>query len=466
MSLIDILIILLYLFLVLYLGIRFYRDRESSALEFLLGGRRLTLPAFIMTLVSTWYGGILGVGEFSYRFGISNWLVFGVPYYVAALLFALFLANKVQQSRLYTIPQQLEEAYDTPTSLLGAIFVFIYSAPAAYILMLGVLLQFFFGWPLWIGIIIGAIISLVYVYAGGFQSIVKTDALQFALMFLGFIVLLSFCVVKYGGSLFLVTHLPHTHFVWHGGQGAMYIIMWFFIALSTLVEPAFYQRCYAAREPSVVKKGVIISVFFWVFFDFLTTMTGLYARAIFPDLANPVTVYLDLAKLILPVGLTGLFFAGLLATIMSTVDSYSLLAAMTLGRDFIWKLRKTPQERIPFYTRIGLLISTVFSILLAIYGKSVVELWKQLGSISTPALLVPVITSYFPKLHMSAAAAKMAVISGGLVSLVWTVVRQTHPAIDTGIFAIEPIFPGLAITIIIYGTDRIRGYLARSSSNF
>ena len=61
-----------------------WQSRTSSSLEYLLAGRRLTLWPFVATLVSTWYGGVLGVGEYSFRHGISNWLVMGVPYYLAA----------------------------------------------------------------------------------------------------------------------------------------------------------------------------------------------------------------------------------------------------------------------------------------------------------------------------------------------------------------------------------------------
>src|SRR5512141_1644625 len=60
----------------------------SNTIDYLLAGRSLTTPVFVMTLVSTWYGGILGVGEFSYLYGVSNWVVQGVPYYFFALIFA------------------------------------------------------------------------------------------------------------------------------------------------------------------------------------------------------------------------------------------------------------------------------------------------------------------------------------------------------------------------------------------
>ena len=64
--------------LVLYfavLGVVWLRARRAStrAVDYLVAGRAVTLPAFVATLVASWYGGILGVGEYSYRYGISNW---------------------------------------------------------------------------------------------------------------------------------------------------------------------------------------------------------------------------------------------------------------------------------------------------------------------------------------------------------------------------------------------------------
>ena len=96
MQAVDYFIVVCYLVVLLWLGLR-SRQRGNSgrtAVDFILDGRRLTLPAFVATLVSTWYGGILGVGEYTFLYGISNWLVFGVPYYAAALIFAFFLAKK------------------------------------------------------------------------------------------------------------------------------------------------------------------------------------------------------------------------------------------------------------------------------------------------------------------------------------------------------------------------------------
>ena len=107
LALVDHLLIGLYFLAVVVIGLRASRNRGTGdAVDFLLAGRSLTLPVFVMTLVSTWYGGILGVGEFSYRYGISNWALQGAPYYVFAAVFALLLAPRVRAVRARDHPRQ------------------------------------------------------------------------------------------------------------------------------------------------------------------------------------------------------------------------------------------------------------------------------------------------------------------------------------------------------------------------
>src|SRR5712691_6803123 len=98
---------------------------RSAAVDYLVAGRRVTLPAFVATLVATWYGGILGVGEYTWRYGIANWLVFGAPYYLGAALFALFLARRAREAELLTLPDLLERSYGRGAALVGAVAVFV-----------------------------------------------------------------------------------------------------------------------------------------------------------------------------------------------------------------------------------------------------------------------------------------------------------------------------------------------------
>lgn len=446
----DITIIFCYFLFILFIGIKLWRkERRSDVKSFLLAGRQLTLPSFVATLVSTWYGGILGVGEFSYKFGISNWLVFGVPYYFAAAIFGIFIAKNACSLELYTIPHQLEKAYGKTVSLIGAFFVFVMTVPAAYVLMLAVLLKFLFSLPLIWGLIIGTLISTCYVLIGGFKSVIRTDIVQFSLMFASFLILLPVAYFTYGGLNFLSSNLPANHLVWHGGQGAQYIIVWFFIALATLIEPSFYQRCFAAKTEKVAQRGIFYSIIFWIFFDFLTTFTGLYARAILPNLNDPVTSYLVLAQKLLPPVFFGLFLTGLLATIMSTIDSYSFLAAMTFGRDLLWRLKNEDStQNIKRYTRIGLILSGVLAIVIAYYAQSVIRIWKDLGSIGTPALMIPMVTSFFPKLRMDKKSVIVSIIGSALISGVWVFSKSFNAG--KYLLGIEPIYPGLGFAGVIF----------------
>jgi len=446
---IDYIIILSYLGVLLYLGLIRRLKNNATASDLIVGGRMLTLPAFVASLVSTWYGGILGVGEYSFRYGLSNWLVFGVPYYLAAFLFALFLAKKARQSEVLTIPDRLAQAYDNKTAVAGSIIIYFMTIPAAYILMLGVLGQYLFGWPFWLGVLLGTLFSIIYVFMGGFQSVVRTDLLQFVLMFVGFIILLVTVYITYGGLSFLHQAVPATHFTWNGGNSGWYIAIWYFIALATLIEPAFYQRCYAARSAKTARTGILISIACWAFFDFLTTFSGMYARAIVPNLADPLGSYPALALKVLPVGLLGLFALALLATVMSTVDSYSFIAASTFSNDIAWRLTKLNSRDLIGYTRFVLLISALLAVIVAIFFRSVVDIWHAFGSIGTPALLVPVFFSFVGKRRLPAGWAFSSILLSGGLSTVWLATKYFR--IDNSYwFGIEPIFPGLLLSVVIF----------------
>ncbi|MFQ5584243.1 MAG: sodium:solute symporter, partial [Calditrichia bacterium] len=392
----EILPIVLYLGFLLFLGLRSKSHKNLD--DFVLGSRLLTLPAFVATLVTTWYGGILGIGEFTYLYGLSNWLVFGVPYYIFAILFAFFLAPKIRSSGMLSIPDQFFKNYGRSSGFLGTVFTFFMTLPAAYVLMLGLLIQIFSGWPLWVCVILGALFSMVYVLTGGFRAVVRTDKFQFILMFGGFLILFFILFSRYGGLDFLQENLPAFHLSPLGGHSWQYILVWFFIASWTFIDPGFYQRCYAAKSPATAKTGILWSVFFWFVFDFLTTSTGLYARALFTDLNNPALSFPVLSHTILPPLLSGLFLTGLLATIMSTVDSLSLLSAITIGYDFLGKFRSGQRSPIDA-VRTGLVITAIISILVAVLIPSVVQIWYVLGTLFIPPMLLPLIACYFPRIR-------------------------------------------------------------------
>ena len=452
LTILDGFIIALYFFLLIWLSWK-KGWRSESEVDFLLSGRKVTIPAFVATLVSTWYGGILGVGEWSYQFGISQWLVFGVPFYIFSVLFAILLAGKIRLNDAFTIPEAVANRYNKSAGRLSALPVFILVSPAPYILMLGLLFQFLSGGeaPFLLYSSLVALFSVLYITIGGFGAVIKTDILQLILMFGGFIILLVFAVIEFGGFPTLLGSLPDQHLDITGGYSWQYIIVWFFIALWTFVDPSFHQRAAAAESPEVARKGIFISVGFWIVFDFLTCFTGLYAFAILGSgLEQPVLAYPMLAEEILPIGLFGLFILALIATIMSTMDSYLFISGQTLGRDYLaYYFPKTDPNKL---TRAGILTAAIIGILLTIAFPSVIDLWYVIGSVFIPGLLVPVMGVYLRPLKLRTPYVFVSIILCTVISLGWLLMGMyaDDPGLGYLYLGIEPFYPGLAAAIIIW----------------
>ena len=113
------------------------------------------------------------------------------------------------------------------------------------------------------------------------------------------------------------------------------------------------------------KGFLLISLIFWFAFDFMTTITGLYAYLHLKNLDNPAMSYPLLANDILPSVAKGFFFLGMIATIMSTLHSLLFISATTLGKDIICRMKKTKDEKNK-YTQLGILITSIVSFLIAV----------------------------------------------------------------------------------------------------
>ena len=437
-------VLVLYVAFLLYLVARLARPSVRDAAGYLLAGRALSLPAFVGTLVASWYGGILGVGEYGYRYGISNWLVFGVPYYVAALLFAFFIARRARRSPYVSIPDALRKNYGSGAGRIGGAVVFVMTAPAAYVLMIGTLFAFVFGTPVWLGILLGAFLSLGYVVRGGLRAVVRTDLLQFGLMFGAFATAVVYLAATRGVGP-LRDGVPASHWTWHGGNDAQYVIVWFFIALATLIEPAFYQRVFAAKSPETARKGIFVSVGFWVLFDSLSTTAALYARALLPEGSDPVLAFPALAALAFPGWLAALFFIGMLATIMSTVDTNGFIAASTLANLADRDAGDELSERAAARTRVGILGTGIWSVGLAMASESIVDLWHGLGSIGTPALLLPMLGCLYPRLRIRRGWIPVWILAPGVLAALWLLAR-VEGSFPLGV---QPIYVGLMASLAI-----------------
>ncbi len=450
------------LYLVFLLGAGFW-PRKQDTETYLIADRNLGLPIFVATLVATWYGGVLGVGEFVYTSGVVSWTANSLPYYIMALVFAIFLAKRVRQGSAtsYTIADKLELEYDRKTALLGALITFVYASPSAYVLMAGILLKMLFGWHLVPSILVGTFFSLVYVFRGGFLSDVRVNTVQFMLMFTGFAAAVYVCISHFGLQTILAPHaLPKDSLNLlgnpHNGQGAGYVIVWFFIALVTFTDPTFHQRCYAARTPGIAVKGILIAIGCWFAFDVMSTTTGLYARVLVPHLTDATFAYPELAEHVMPAGLKGLFYTGMLAPVMASLVSYTFVSALTVGRDFIWRLKSEPNaDSVPRYTRWGLAATAIMAVVVALLVPSVVEQWYAFGNVFVPAMLLPLLGAYTkdPRLKPPANFAFASMFAGGTVAMLCLIDGWMHGGMNDPSFPLgwQPMYTGLLACSIIYG---------------
>jgi SSS family solute:Na+ symporter len=302
-------------------------------------------------------------------------------------------------------------------------------------------------------VIASALFCILYIGARGFRSVVQTKGLQFAFMFGGFLMLLPIAAAHFGGLRALHAALPATMFTPLGGQRPGYVLAWYVIALQTLVEPTFFQRCFAAKTPRVGRIGLFVSILFFALFDGLTTFTGMYAHALLPNLSTGVDAYPALGELLLPAGLLGVFYAGMIATVMSTVDAYLFNAGITLSRDLLARVGSAAAGTIRG-ERAGLIGGAVIASAIALMSDSVVNLWYGFGSVGTAVLLTPLLGAFFPALRPRKSFATAGMAASGAVTLVWLLgaTRSGAPWLS-----IEPIFPGLAVA----GTFAGAGILVR-----
>ncbi len=433
---------------------RLKKSEKFDLLDHLIMGRRLTLPLFIATLVATWYGGIFGVTQIAFNKGIYNFITQGLFWYIAYIIFALFLVERIVSYKAVTLPDLVGKMFGPKSSKVAAVLNFFNVLPIAYVISLGIFIRSFTSLELNTSMILGLVIVLSYSVWGGLRSVIFSDIIQFFIMCIAVGLVLFFSIGEFGGLGFLKEKLPEHYFSVTSDQSYFQLFVWGFIALSTLVDPNFYQRCFAATDSKVAKKGIFLSTLIWFCFDICTTFGAMYAKAVIPE-ALSSEAYLIYSIQVLPEGLRGFFLAGILATILSTLDSYLFLAGTTLTYD----LSNEDHHENPFFHCIGILFVGAISLLMAnFFSGNIKMVWKTLGSYSAGCLLFPVLLGHFSKTKFSDNAfVATCLVSAALMS-VWSAIPRSGLLSD-----VDSLYIGIAASFIgLYGFNY---YFARQKSD-
>lgn len=401
---------------------------ELGTLELLLMGRKLTLPIFVATLVATWYGGIFGVTALAFEKGIYNLLTQGFFWYGTYIFFALFLVKKIRSQNVLTIPDLAMKLFGPRAGRITAALNFLNLLPLAYTISLGLFLQALFGWSLFMSTAVGVGVVTAWSIWGGFRAVVYSDIVQFFFMILAVFLVVVYAWAQFGSPLMLMETLPAAHFDWSGGESLGTTLIWGFIALSTLVDPNFYQRCLAADSDKTARRGILISTAIWFFFDCCTTLGAMYARHALPT-ANPQNAYLQFAIQLVPHGVRGLILAGVAAIILSTIDAYLFNAATCMSYDLF---KKKSEFRVwhHHFALVGVAIVSVFAGVQ--FEGDVVEVWKTMGSFSAACLLFPILVGQISPGKISEKQFCWAVSLGCIGIVSWKILNKFffHSSVD------------------------------------
>lgn len=428
----DLGIVALYLVGILVFGIVVSR-RITTFRDYFVAGGRMTTPLLICTLVSTYYGldVLLGSSEVSYQEGIVSWFVYARPYYLVIMLAALTVARRLRRHDFLSVPDVGAHFYGRGTQSVLAIASFVYSLPILGFMGMGIVLDVTMGIPFTWGVIIGAAVAVVYTILGGLLADALTDTVQFTLMCVTLGVAAAIALDSIGGVEVVRDRLAPSFFEPTGTYPPWVLIVFAGGALSALVEPAFYQRIFAAVSYRSVLVAMLIGVVLWAAFDWVVAILGMVARAENIE-TEPRYALLTVTLHALPMGAKGVFVASVLAAAMSTVDSYLLIAGGNLSYDLYrpWTSRSLDDRALLRITRHMIAVAAVMTVLLALFFQTVVSAWIFMSTTLIAAGLVPILAGLYAPRVATARAGLAASVSGLVVVVGYYVIVHAFGSFD------------------------------------
>ncbi|MEI4472833.1 sodium:solute symporter [Frigidibacter sp. MR17.24] len=350
----DIGVIVAYLAVTIAIGLWVAR-RTSTGDDLFLAGRSLGWGAIGFSLfasnISTTT--MIGLTGSAYSTGISSsafeWMS-GIPLLLLAFVFApLFL-----KARVTTTPEWLELRYSRRVRLYFSgltIFFTIFVDTAGGLYAGGVVMTTFFpGIPLWVACVAIGLFAGAYTASGGLAAVVYTDVLQAIVLIVGCGITAVLMFAALGFSWAEVTQaLPADHLSmvrpaddaglpWPGLFTGVWLLgFWYWVTNQYVV-----QRVLGARSLADAQRGALLGGALKILPLFIMVLPGAMAVPLLPDVPEPDMVFPVMITTILPAGLTGLVLAGLVAAIMSTVDSTLNSASTLVVHDFVATAERRP----------------------------------------------------------------------------------------------------------------------------
>ncbi len=403
----PVIVVCVVLYLTTCFGVGVWALRRTHTIaDFLVAGRSLGPTVVVIATMSSIMSGFGFVGGpgLVYDSGVSSlWMTFtctfGMPLAWILVGKRLRLLSEVRET--LTLPDAVAARYGgrLPRLLMAvAILLGVIGYLGAQVLAIGVVLVATLGVDLPVAMALGLGVLAFYSIAGGILAGVYTDLFQ-GLLMMGASIAVTYTAVKLGGGLGEISRTlwamdPEFIGPW-GSRGALASLSWYFLfAAGGVGQPHAITKFLMLKNIRDLKWGALLTGVSYALLSLLWMTIGLSMRTLVekglepplgdPDLAAPLFLLNHAPEL-----LAGIVFAGLLAAIMSTADSFLNLGAAAVVRDIPTALFGRPMRRELMWTRVATGALLAASAFFALYMENLVALLGTFGWGTFAAAIVP-----------------------------------------------------------------------------
>ncbi len=408
-------LIILILYFAVLIGIGLYcRKNATDVNGFVLGGRSVGPWLTAFAYGTSYFSAVVFVGyagQFGWRYGIAaTWAGIGNAV-IGSLLAWVVLGRRTrimtQHLDSATMPQFFGQRFNSrPLKIAASVIIFIFLIPYTASLYNGLsrLFGMAFDIDYSVCIILMAVLTAIYVIAGGYMATAINDFIQGIIMLFGIVTIIAAVLRSKGGFMAAleglarvtdpsVTETPGIFASFFGPDPLNLMFVVILTSLGTWGLPQMVQKFYAIKNEGAIKKGTIISTLFALvvaggcyflggfgrlFSDQIdTTAKGFYDTVIPTMLQNLGPVLIALVVILV------------LSASMSTLSSLVIASSSTLTIDFLKEtfMKKMDDKKQLLLIRILVVVFIAISAVLAlIQYKSSITFIAQLMGISWGAL--------------------------------------------------------------------------------
>ena len=389
--------ILKILMLVVFFGIMvaiglYCRKNATDVKGFVLGGRNVGPWLTAFAYGTSYFSAVIFVGyagQFGWKYGIaSTWIGIGNAL-IGSLLAWVVLGRKTrimtQHLDSATMPQFFGERFQSKgLKIVASVITFLFLIPYTASLYNGLsrLFEMAFHIDYSVCIIVMAVLTGIYVIAGGYMATAINDFLQGLVMLFGIIIIIAAILKSNGGFMEAINGLaivndssvssqPGVFASFFGPDPLNLLGVVILTSLGTWGLPQMCQKFYAIKSEKDIHKGAIISTCFALVVSggcyFLGGFGRLYASSVNIEKDGFDAIIPTMLSNLAPV-LIGLVVILVLSASMSTLSSLVIASSSTLTIDFLKDnfIHKMSEKKQVSYIRILIVVFIVISAVLAV----------------------------------------------------------------------------------------------------